>query len=83
MPAAPHNCSNQTNSGAGSRGPAKWNKQMATKEKAKGKYPLGLQLKAPTHIFADQIKLLKLLTFAAISLTMFSGLFFLSLSVLE
>lgn len=46
MIVAQHNCSNQNDSGVGSRGPAKWNKQMATKrEKPKENIHLGCNSK--------------------------------------
>lgn len=72
MIVAQHNCSNQDDSEVGSRGSAKWNEQMATeRKKSKGNIHLGFQFKTPIHIFANQINFssLKLLTFAAISLT--------------
>lgn len=77
MIVAQHNCSNQNDSRVGSRGSGKWTKQMATKrKKSKENIHLGFQFKAPIHISADQINFLKRLTFAEISLTMFSNLFF-------
>lgn len=84
MIVAQHNCSNQNDSGVGSRGSAKWNKQMATKrKKSKENSHLGFQFKAPIHFFVDQINFSKTAHFAAISLTMFSSLFFLSLSLFQ
>lgn len=60
MIVAQHNCSNQNDSGVGSRGSAKWNKQMATKrKKSKENIHLGFQFKAPINIFADEINFSK------------------------
>lgn len=46
MTAALHNCSNKDDSGVGSRGSAKWNKQMAREEKVKGKYSLRVSIQS-------------------------------------
>lgn len=52
MTVALHNCSNKDDSGVGSRGSAKWNKQMATeRKKSKENTHLGFQFKAPIHFF--------------------------------
>lgn len=51
MIVAQHNCSKENDSGVGSGGSAKWNKQMATKrKKSKENIHLGFQVKAPIQI---------------------------------
>lgn len=80
MIVAQHNCSNQNDSRAGSRGSAKWDKQMATKKKeSKENIHLGFQFKAPTRIVADQINFSKTAHFCCNFINhMFSGLLFLT-----
>lgn len=85
MTVALHNCSNKDDSGVGSRGSAKWNKQMATeRKKSKENTHLGFQFKAAIHflfyfIFCAQDKLSETAHFCRnIVHHMFPGLFFLT-----
>lgn len=91
MTVALHNCSNKDDSGVGSRGSAKWNKQMATeRKKSKENTHLGFQFKAPIRFlffvvvfFAHKMNFLKLLTFVAVSFTICFQVYNFSLSATQ